>query len=337
MNYLSYLYLVIIALLLMILYDLYAAFLLAATLLLVPLLALFLGYAARRSVSVTFSAPHRTHRGAAAEVCLTAKGRFLPLVSSLTATMAGKEYDSYETEKDETRFYFRVDTAHAGRITLPAPRLSWKDPFGLFHFQKDAKATTLLVLPRPMGDYAHTLKSLLRLSGSEEVEYFGATPYQPGDNPRLINWKVTARTEDVYVRDRMPADDARLILAADYEEDDALRDLLADALLSCGLALTAARMPFRFAWMTIHGEEIITSVKDKASWEEAVAEFLLAGGENALKTSHLSPLLPICYLTGDPAPAVSPVLHPSIWCVRDSKGAALSGKAAIARALGGEA
>lgn len=251
--------------------------------------------------------------------------------------MAGKEYDSYETEKDETRFYFRIDTAHAGRITLPAPRLSWKDPFGFFHFQKDTKAATLLVLPRPMGDYAHTLKSLLRLSGTEEVEYFGATPYQPGDNPRLINWKVTARTEDIYVRDRMPADDARLILAADYEEDDALRDLLADALLSCGLALTAARMPFRFAWMTIHGEEIITSVKDKAGWEEAVAEFLLTGGENALKTSHLSPLLPICYLTGDPTPAVSPVLHPSIWCVRDAKGAALSGKAAIARALGGEA
>ena len=99
MNYLSYLFLVIIALLLMILYDLYAAFLLAATLLLVPLLALFLGYAARRSVSVTFSAPHRAHRGAATEVCLTAKGRFLPLVSSLTATMAGKEYDSYETPR----------------------------------------------------------------------------------------------------------------------------------------------------------------------------------------------------------------------------------------------
>ena len=337
MNYLSYLFLAIIALLLMILYDLYAAFLLAVTLLLVPLLALALGYATRRSVSVTLSAPRRMQRGDSAEICVTAKGRFLPFVSSLTATMAGKEYDSYETEKDEARFYFRIDSTHTGRITLPAPRLSWKDPFGLFHFHKDAKAHALLVLPRPMGDYAHTLKSLRRLAGSEEMEYFGATPYHPGDNPRLINWKVTARTEDIYVRDCMPQDDARLILAADYEEDDALRDLLADALLSCGLALTAARMPFRFAWMTIHGEEIITSVKDKAGWEEAVAEFLLAGGENALKTSHLSPLLPICYLTGDPAPAVSPILHPSIWCVRDAKGAALSGKAAIARALGGEA
>ena len=135
----------------------------------------------------------------------------------------------------------------------------------------------------------------------------------------------------------MPADDARLILAADYEEDDALRDLLADALLSCGLALTAARMPFRFAWMTIHGEEIITSIKDKAGWEEAVATFLREGGGDALKTSHLSPYIPICYLTGNPTPAISPVLHPSIWCVRDAKGAALSGKAAIARALGGEA
>ncbi len=96
--------------------------------------------------------------------------------------MAGKEYDSYETEKDETRFYFRIDTAHAGRITLPAPAFPGKTRSD-FHFQKDAKAATLLVLPRPMGDYAHTLKSLLRLSGSEEVEYFGATPYQPGDDP----------------------------------------------------------------------------------------------------------------------------------------------------------
>lgn len=337
MNYLSYLFLVIIALLLMILYDLYAAFLFGMLLLVVPLLSLAAGYALRHSVTVTLTAPYRARRGEAVEVCLSARGRYLPFFSSLSATLAGREYDSYEKEKSEVRFYFRVGTAHAGRITLPAARLFWKDPFGLFHFHKDTEAATLLVLPRPMGDYAHTLQSLLRLSGSEEMEYFGATPYQPGDNPRLINWKVTARTEDVYVRDRMPADDARLILAADYEEDDVLRDLLADALLSCGLALTAARMPFRFAWMTIHGEEIITPVKDKAGWEEAVATFLREGGGDALKTSHLSPYIPICYLTGDPAPAVSPVLHPSIWCVRDAKGAALSGKAAIARALGGEA
>lgn len=336
MNYLSYLFFVIIALLLMILYDLYAAFLFGMLLLVVPLLSLAAGYALRHSVTATLTAPYRARRGEAVEVCLSARGRYLPFFSSLSAALAGREYDSYEKEKGEVRFFFQIDTAHAGRITLPAARLSWKDPFGLFHFHTDTEAATLLVLPRPMGDYAHTLQSLLRLSGSEEMEYFGATPYQPGDNPRLINWKVTARTEDVYVRDRMPADDARLILAADYEEDDVLRDLLADALLSCGLALTAARMPFRFAWMTLHGEEIITSIKDKADWEEAVATFLREGGGNALKTSHLSPYIPICYLTGDPTPAVSPVLHPSIWCVRDAQGAALSGKAAIARALGGE-
>lgn len=336
MTYLSYLFLVIIAFLLMILYDLYAAFLFGVLLLLVPLLSLAAGYALRRLVTVTLTAPYRARRKDAVEVCLSARGRYLPFFSSLSATLAGREYDSYEKEKDEIRFFFRIDTAHAGRITLPAARLSWKDPFELFHFQKDTESATLLVLPRPMGDYAHTLQSLLRLSGSEEVEYFGATPYQPGDNPRLINWKVTARTDDVYVRDHMPADNARLILAADYERDETLRDLLTDALLSCGLALTAARMPFRFAWMTTRGEEIITSIKDKAGWEEAVAQYLLTGGENALKTSHLSPYTPICYLTGNPAPAISPVLHPSIWCMRDAKDAAISGKAAIIRALGGE-
>lgn len=59
MNYLSYLFLVIIALLLMILYDLYAAFLLAATLLLVPLLALSLGCGAPIGIGEVFCpAPH---------------------------------------------------------------------------------------------------------------------------------------------------------------------------------------------------------------------------------------------------------------------------------------
>lgn len=335
MTYLSYLFLVIIAFLLMILYDLYAAFLFAALLLVVPLVSLGLGFLLRRSVTLSLAAPRRVIRGERAEVCLTVKGRYLPFFSSLTATLAGREYDSYEESTREIRFYFPLDTEHCGRIALPAAQLSWKDPFSLFHFEKETRGGTLLVLPRPMGDYAHTMKSLLRLSGSEEIEYFGATPYQPGDNPHLINWKVTARTEDVYVRDRMPADNARLILAADYEEDATLRDLLADALLSCGLALTAARMPFRFAWMTSRGEEIVMSIKDKAGWEEAIAAFLRKGGGDALKTSHLSPYIPICYLTGNPEPAISPVLHPAIWCMREARRAALSGKAAIAAALGG--
>lgn len=213
--------------------------------------------------------------------------------------------------------------------------IRWTDPFGFHTFTLNAGNVSIIVLPLKMGEYKATMKTLRLIAGSDEPERFGATLYKPGDNPHLINWKVTARTDDVYVRDMYPAEGTNLVLAADYARKPDERDLLCDALYSAGLALCASRMNFLFAWNAGTGSVITQMIRNQEDWSDAIASFLAGGRKDALKAGGLSPYVPILYMTDNPAPSVSPSLHPVIWCTRDSREAQLSGKDAIMRAMGG--
>ncbi len=336
MHYLLYPFLMLMAFLFMSMYDLYSAFLLALLFFLVPLLLLGLGWWAARTASLTLTAPARGRQGERVEICVTAKGALLPFVSSLTCFVGEAEYDSYEKEKGEIRFYFQQDMPHCGLLSLAAPRISFRDPFGLFHFRKEGNGASLLVLPKVMGKRDVILSRLLSQTFPEEKEYFGATPYTPGDNPHLINWKVTARKEDMYVRDSSPAGAAQLILAADYENNADLRDTVASALYSAGLALTSAHRSFHFAWATKAGVPILSAIESEGDWEDAIIAFLRQGSAGALQDAKLPPLS-ICYITGHTEPRIAVGLSPVIWCAAEgNRRAQLSGKTAIVHALGGE-
>ena len=337
MNYLIYLFLFLIAFLMMSLYDLYSAFLLALLLLLVPLLLASLGWAAEKQTTLTLLLPPRAREGETAEICLAAKGRFLPFLSSVTCFLGDEEYSSYEEEKDEIRFYFSKEALHCGRLSIENGYISFSDPFGLFHRKLSAPGANLLVMPRLIGERETTRKALLSLSTPENKEYFGAVPYRAGDNPHLINWKVTARKDDVYVREGEPDSASELILAADYEEAEMLRDTVCDVLYSAGHSLASSHVAFRFAWVTREGLSVLSTIQNTEEWENAIRHFLEKGGAMALKEAPLSPSVPICYLTGQTSPSIAPSLSPVIWCAAEGNSrASLSGRSALFHALGGE-
>lgn len=330
-----YIFLIFIAFFLMVIYDLYDAFFLAVVLVLTPCILYFLSRQAGKKADCTVGSPSRIARGEKAEISVFLKGPFLPFLSSLEVLLDGAPYESYEERRDGIVFYFTRDILHCGRYSPGKITFSWKDPFGLFHFQKEMPSSAFLVYPRRIGTYQAALASLRRIAGSEDVEYFGATEYKPGDNPHLINWKITARKDQVYVRDSYPAGSDKIILAADYERDDNLRDIVGDALLSAGLALLSARVPFRFVFTTEKGPAFQT-IRTREDWQDAVSGFLRAGSAPALMGAALSPYIPICYITGNPNPPLPPELSPAVWCAADgARGAALSGRDAIYQALGG--
>ena len=336
MKYFSYICIAIIAILLMILYDLYAAFLLAMIFLLLPCLSWGLGKITERTLSCQVSYPVSAVRGTPVEIVLSAKSPWISFFSSLTAFLGTEEYESYEEEAHAMHFIFQWPLPHCGRIHLGQASLSWRDVLGLFHSKKEIPTGSVVVLPKRIGQVPQILHSLLRSAHSDEVEYFGATEYKPGDNPHLINWKITARRDEVYVRDSAPADQARIALAADYAADAEERDTISDALYSAGLALIASHMAFHFAWVTDKGVPVVSLIRSESEWQTSISSFLKQGGDGALKDSHLSPSLPICYLTGNPSPVIAAPLRPTIWCAKDGiSRAALSGRKQIYHALGG--
>jgi len=335
MGRLYYIIVLFIAFLLMVLYDLEGAFLLSLVMILTPLPL----YGLERWISprliLTLSAPKSVRRGEKLEIALTVKGPFLFLLASPDASLNGVPYETYEEGNGNITFYFEKNTLHCGRVDMGKPSISWTDPFGLFHFRKTSAPAGCLVFPKQVGNVHTILESLRKLSASDEVEYFGATEYKPGDNPHLINWKITARKEEVFVRDSYPAESEKFVLAADYEENEGYRDTIGDALYSAGLALLSVPSSFRFAFTTKAGP-VSQMIRTRDDWEEAIRGFLEAGQNQALRDSPLSPYVPIVYLTGDPNPTVSPVLHPALWCAApDAPRAMLSGKGEIYEALGG--
>ena len=335
MGRLYYIIVLFIAFLLMVLYDLEGAFLLSLVMILTPLPL----YGLERWISprliLTLSAPKSVRRGEKLEIALTVKGPFLFLLASPDASLNGVPYETYEEGNGNITFYFEKNALHCGRVDMGKPSISWTDPFGLFHFRKTSAPAGCLVFPKQVGNVHTILESLRKLSASDEVEYFGATEYKPGDNPHLINWKITARKEEVFVRDSYPAESEKFVLAADYEENEGYRDTIGDALYSAGLALLSVPSSFRFAFTTKAGP-VSQMIRTRDDWEEAIRGFLEAGQAQALRDSPLSPYVPIVYLTGDPNPTVSPVLHPALWCAApDAPRAMLSGKGEIYEALGG--
>lgn len=331
-----YVFLLFIALFLMVMYDQYDAFLLFLMLLLAPAALYFGSRQAGKRVVCSLSAPSHVVSSEQAEIAIFLKSPFLPFLSSLEVLLDGAPFESYEETKDGFIFYFTREVLHCGRFSPGKITFFWKDPFALFHFKRDITASSFLVYPRQVGTFQAALSALRRIAGSEDKEYFGAVEYKPGDNPHLINWKVTARKDEVYVRDSAPSGSDRIVLAADYERNDILRDTVGDALLSSGLALLSARIPFRFVFATGKGS-VSQTIRTREDWTDALSGFLRAGTEGALMGADLSPYVPICYITGNPRPPCPPQLSPTVWCAAEGAGTALSGRDSIYNALGGNA
>lgn len=320
----------------MTLYDLYGAFLLAVLLAAVPLLSALFGRLAGKHLTVSLTLPQTARRKESVSAVLSVSGKAVPFLGGLRVRPAARLLGESAFPSETISFSVPISLPHCGRILTKPLRVEWTDPFGLLSFHEKLSRRPLLVLPEKVGREDIILKSLSRLQSADETEHFGATEYKPGDNPHLINWKITARTEDVYVRDTWPAESDSLILAADYEKDGDLRDIVADALYSVGSALTGAHRPFRFAWATEKGIPVLETIRTGEDWQRAVSSFLASGGDRALETASLNPTVPLLYLTGNPDPPVSPLLSPVIWCAAEgSRRAVLSGKSAVENALGG--
>ena len=85
-----------------------------------------------------------------------------------------------------------------------------RDPYGFYLVEKRLEPDTLSVMPRPervrgtslnprqVGSWPGTIPSKARGLGTE---FYGIRQYLPGDDPRRINWKASARKNDLMVNE----------------------------------------------------------------------------------------------------------------------------------------
>lgn len=112
-----------------------------------------------------------------------------------------------------------------GRVDLVGIRISCGFPFGLFDCHVDVEAPAELIVYPAVGRvrrefwHQHALSDTPasrrpdRRAGQDE--FHGVREYRPGDNPRLIHWRRSARTGELVVREHQAIRDSHLMVLLD--------------------------------------------------------------------------------------------------------------------------
>ncbi len=203
--------------------------------------------ASLRDLIVSARFPDHIFAGEAAPVIVTLRNakRVLPSFSIMVEARGPKDTSSDNQKRRRPRFhkrqlaYFtyvphnaaaeqRVDQLFEtrGHVLINGFELSTRFPFGFFRFRRRLRARDVDIIvypkPQPVGDqlhllpaYAGNVASLRRGIGQD---LFSLRDYQPQDDLRHIDWKATARTRNLTVREFTAEDERRITVVFDTRD-----------------------------------------------------------------------------------------------------------------------
>jgi len=155
------------------------------------------------------------------------------------------------------RAAYRIPTTRRGRFLVGPLVASVSDPLGLARRSwVVAEATDIVVCPR-----VHDVAAPSRGGGGEPAahaegarapaleplgEFLALRDYAPGDDPRQVHWRSTARTGELVVRQDEAASPGRVIVVLDTRAEvhtEASFELAVEAVASLGVRLRRERVP----------------------------------------------------------------------------------------------
>ena len=174
---------------------------------------------------------------------------------------------------EEVRAGYAVPASRRGTLTVGPALISRRDALGLAHTASfSAPPTTVTVAPRtfdlPMPSLGHGVlgRHLLALAQRTGVgEFHSLRDYVPGDEPRTIHWRASARSNDLKVRQHEAQGVRRCIVILDSDAasypapvDDDARDVFERAITIAGsLALSADRTGLTTRFVTGGGIDLL--------------------------------------------------------------------------------
>lgn len=185
-------------------YRQWFAWLLFLGILWLPVLSLGLSLPAMLTVKADLRIPKEVRTGVPAKTALTLTCRFpQPLVKAalrLENTLTGEIYVGVPGEY--------VPVEHCGLVTVRFKTVKVYDYLGLFARKlKITKAYSVVVLPKtqpapqPAPAQGQLVTRWIPKAGGGFSENHDLRPYREGDNPRLIHWKLAAKTGKLIYRE----------------------------------------------------------------------------------------------------------------------------------------
>ena len=208
--------------------------------------------------------------------------------------------------KNSTRLSLQISADYCGIVNVEIVSLRMYDMLRLFHtnIRKSKKSLPLLFLPKPvelpLEASAPPVEnpesdSYADKPGDDPSELFGIREYQPGDPVSRIHWKLSFRSDTLYLKEFGAPVDKNTLLLVEYcppsrqEGENHEANALFTMLYSIALQLTAAQHPCTIAWYHSEKDEAERfSVTDESTLHEAFralfqAVYVMGSEETAIR------------------------------------------------------
>lgn len=167
------------------------------------------------------------------------------------------------------------------------------DYFHIFplHIPREKQGLELFVMPRQYETQIHVSQYTRAFvvdsehyhkekSGEDFSETFGMRPYRPGDKMSRVHWKLTAKSEELMMKEgSLPIGNSVLLLA----DPNFLCPRLWDTVFSLSCGLLAAACPHYFCWLAESGALRRASIESREDLYALIPQlFRLAAAEPAI-------------------------------------------------------
>jgi uncharacterized protein (DUF58 family) len=209
------------------------------------------GMAARaslRDLIVSARFPDHIFAGEAAPVIVTLRNakRLLPSFSILVEARGPRDASNKSKQKRRRKSFAKRLLAYftyvphraaaeqrveqlftsRGHVLINGFELSTRFPFGFFRFRRRLRARDVDIIvypkPEPIGDELHLLPTYAgRMASTRRgigQDLFSLRDYQPQDDLRHIDWKATARSRNLTVREFTAEDERRITIVLDTRD-----------------------------------------------------------------------------------------------------------------------
>ncbi len=274
-----------------------------------PFVSALLLLTVRGKISYKMTLDPMAQKGNEAKGVLTMKNASLFSVRTATILHFHNELTGEEDEevlyatvpsKEKAEIVFHVKSRYCGRIKVSTKNVTLPDMIGFLLVPVKTKSasagTTMLPVMFP-SEVDLTLSSAVSdenetyaqdRSGYDYTEMFKLREYVPGDNLHKIHWKLTAKTDEVIVREgSLPLQRSLLVFwdkSVPGKMQPAEADALAESISSVCQSLSESGYAYTLGWK--NGEETVMEETDNADELLSALPRLVSGAEEGLNENR---------------------------------------------------
>ena len=183
-----------------------------------------------------------------------------------------------------TTVLWNIEGNHCGSFVYSLKKIRIYDMTGLFYLTKwDRQQAELIVMPRMCEMNVRVTERARHFLGDAEVyddkkpgpdasELFAVRPFQNGDRIQNIHWKMSAKTEELMVRENSLPLGCPVVLLVDLADWSVRADEVLTLAASISYALVEQKCPHYAAWYDRVERDVVRLRVDE---EEDLYQFLL--------------------------------------------------------------